>query len=106
MRPQRLSVSTYTKMSAVCGPRVRSRTTCSIEPLHQCSFPVAFGYDDNFGSLRQLRRMDRSGSVHGVNAERLQSFSRADCVADNARSLMSGLKAIAAETSHVQENGG
>ena len=62
--------------------------------------------DDDMGPLGQLRWMHRSRIVHRTDAERLQALRPAQHFADHARALVGGLKTVAAEARHVQENVG
>src|SRR5215470_16584529 len=53
---------------------------------------------------RQLRRMDRGRFIHGDDAERLQPPRTLQDLDHDPRPLIGHLKAIAAQTCHMQEN--
>ena len=76
-----------------------------VEPFDLCPFETARGRHSNMGSRRRhLRRMDRRRFVHGDDAERLQTLWPRKHLADDARALIGGLKAVAAQAGHMQQH--
>ena len=76
-----------------------------IEPFHLRPFETACWSHGNMGPRRRhLRRMNRRRFIHGDDAERLQAFGARQHLADDARALIGGLVAVAAQAGHMQKH--
>src|SRR5205814_8640392 len=76
-----------------------------IEPLHLGSLKAARRGDDDMRSgRRHLRRMYRRRLVHREDAKSLQALGPLQNLADNARTFIRGLIAVAPQAGHVEKN--
>src|SRR6185312_2854107 len=66
--------------------------------------PAGRGDGDVRPRRRHLRRVDRGRLVHGENTENLQALGPLQHLADDARALVGGLVAVAAQAGYVQEH--
>ena len=106
--PKRRSVSMCTKTSGAPSPRRQEAEAANaVEPLHLEPLELAGRLDGDMGARRRhLRRMARRRFVHREDAERLQSPRTVQRLDDDARALIGGLIAVAAEAGHMQQHVG
>jgi hypothetical protein len=86
--------------------RQKAEALDPVEPFDHGRLPVAFRDHRDMRALGQLRWMNGRALIHAQDAEGLQSAIAFEHFADDARPLICGLIAVAAQHRYMEENVG
>ncbi len=96
--PKRRSVSIWMNIFRAFAARQETEPLGAVEPLHDHALKSARRRDGDMGALRRhLRGMNGGRGIHRQHAETLQAALALPDFTNDARTLQSGLEAIATQ---------